>query len=85
MKYKINAKLVAIEDKKVITLPTSDGQEKKYLEYARAEFELDGMVNQLLQAMKETHSEDGGYQKTFSQSGASMKKDILETFWRRSS
>src|SRR5258705_12480866 len=46
--YKIDAKLVPIEDKKVITLPTSDGLEKKYLEYARVEFELEGVVNRLL-------------------------------------
>ena len=48
LKYKINAKLVPIENKKMIVLPTSDGQEKKYLEHAYAEFELDGMVNRLL-------------------------------------
>jgi len=48
LKYKINAKLVPIENKKVIGLPTSDGQEKKYLEQACAEFELDGMLNRLL-------------------------------------
>lgn len=42
-----------------------------------------GMVNQLLKAMKETGSEDGGFRKTFGQPGAAMKKDILETFWRR--
>ena len=48
LKYKINAKLVPIENKKVIGLPTSDGQEKKYLEQAYAEFELDGMLNRLL-------------------------------------
>jgi hypothetical protein len=41
------------------------------------------MVNQLLKAMKETGSEDGGFKKVFGQSGTAMKKDILETFWRR--
>ncbi len=41
------------------------------------------MINQLLKAMKETGSEDGGFRKVFGQSGAAMKKDILETFWRR--
>jgi uncharacterized protein (DUF1684 family) len=48
LKYKINAILVSIENKKVIGLPTSDGQEKKYLEHAYAEFELDGIPNRLL-------------------------------------
>ncbi|SRR5260221_9963835 len=38
--YRISAKLMSIENKKVIVLPTSDGLEKKYLEYAYAEFEL---------------------------------------------
>lgn len=42
-----------------------------------------GMVNQLLKAMKETGSEDGGFRKVFGQSGAAMRKEILETFWRR--
>ena len=32
----------------MIVLPTSDGKEKKYLEHAYAEFELDGIVNKLL-------------------------------------
>jgi uncharacterized protein (DUF1684 family) len=48
LKYKINANLVPIENKKVIALSTSDGLEKKYLEHAYAEFELDGMLNRLL-------------------------------------
>ena len=42
-----------------------------------------GMINQLLHAMKDTGSEDGGFTKVFGQSGAAMKKEILETFWRR--
>jgi len=48
LKYKITAKLVPIEKKKVIVLPTSDGKEKKYLEHAFAIFELDGILNRLL-------------------------------------
>jgi len=48
LKYKINAKLVPIENKKLIVLPTSDGLDKKYLEHAYAEFELDGNLNRLL-------------------------------------
>lgn len=42
-----------------------------------------GQVNDLLRAMKETGSEDAGYRKVFGQSGAAIKRDILETFWRR--
>jgi hypothetical protein len=40
LNYRISANLVPIENKKVIVLPTSDGLEKKYLEYAYAEFQL---------------------------------------------
>lgn len=46
--YRISAKLVAIENKKTILLPTSDGKEKSYLEYAYAEFEMQGVQNKLL-------------------------------------
>ena len=42
-----------------------------------------GMVNELLRAMKETGSEDAGFRKVFGQPGTAMKRDILETFWRR--
>ncbi len=48
LKYRINAGLVPIPNKKIILLPTSDGKEKKYLEHAYAEFELDGATNKLL-------------------------------------
>ena len=48
LKYKINAELEPIENKKMIVLPTSDGLEKKYLEHAYAEFKLDGMLHRLL-------------------------------------
>lgn len=48
VKYRIKAKLKPIDGKKVVLLATSDGKEQKYLEYAFAEFELDGVQNQLL-------------------------------------
>jgi uncharacterized protein len=48
LKFKVNANLVSIENKKVIVLPTSDGKEKKYLEYAFAEFKLEGKENKLV-------------------------------------
>lgn len=47
-KYRINAKLTEIEQKKAVALPTSDGKQKSYLAYAYAEFELDGVKNKLL-------------------------------------
>lgn len=47
-KYRINARLVPVENKQTRTLATSDGVEKRYLEYAFAEFELDGVKNRLL-------------------------------------
>jgi uncharacterized protein len=48
LKFKVNANLVPIENKKVVVLPTSDGKEKKYLEYAFAEFSLEEKENKLL-------------------------------------
>ena len=46
--YRISAKLIPIQNKKMMLLPTSDGKEKKYLEYAFAEFELNSTVCKLL-------------------------------------
>ncbi len=48
LNYRINATLTPIQDKNVIVLPTSDGKEQKYLEYARATFTLDGVECKLL-------------------------------------
>lgn len=47
-KYNIKAKLEPVEEKKVVLLGTSDGKEQKYLEYAYAIFDLDGIKNKLL-------------------------------------
>jgi len=46
--YRIQARLTPIENKKAISLPTSDGKQKSYLEYAYAEFEMQGERNKLL-------------------------------------
>ncbi len=46
--YKVTAKLVDVPSKKMILLPTSSGEEDRYLEFAYAEFELDGQTNKLL-------------------------------------
>jgi uncharacterized protein len=48
LKYRLVAELEPIESKKVVVLPTSDGLEQKYLEYAYAAFTLDGVENKLL-------------------------------------
>lgn len=48
LKYRISAKLVPIQNKKMIVLPTSDGKEERYLEYAFAEFELNNTPAKLL-------------------------------------
>ncbi len=48
IKYRISAKLISIEKKKMVLLPTSDGLERKYLEYAFAEFELNNTLCKLL-------------------------------------
>lgn len=47
-KYRVIAKLVPIENKKVISLTTSDASEQSYLEYAYAEFDLDNRKSRLL-------------------------------------
>lgn len=46
--YRIQARLTKIEQPKTISLPTSDNKEKSYLEYAYAEFELQGISGKLL-------------------------------------
>lgn len=46
--YRLSAKLETIEDKKVVRLPTSDGSEKEYLEFAYAEFDWKGTSCKLL-------------------------------------
>jgi hypothetical protein len=42
-----------------------------------------GKINDLLRTMKETGSEDAAYRQVFGQPGATIQKEILETFWRR--
>ena len=46
--YKITADLTPIESKKIVVLKTSDGKEDRYIDYAYAEFDLDGKRNKLL-------------------------------------
>lgn len=47
-KYKIIATLTPIQNKEVVVLTTNDGKEERYIQYAHAEFELDGVQNKLL-------------------------------------
>jgi uncharacterized protein len=46
--FRIQANLEPIENKKMLALPTSDGKEKRYIEYAYATFNLEGKKNKLL-------------------------------------
>lgn len=48
IRYKITAGLTPIPNKKVVLLSTSDGKEERYVEYAYAEFDLNGYHNKLL-------------------------------------
>jgi uncharacterized protein len=48
LNYRIVASLEYVEGRKVILLPTSDGKEQRYMDYAYAEFNLDGVSNRLL-------------------------------------
>ena len=48
VKYRIRATLVPIENKKVVNLTTSSGEQNRFLEYGWAEFELTGIKTRLL-------------------------------------
>jgi uncharacterized protein (DUF1684 family) len=53
--YKVKARILPIENKKVREVPLTDGSNQRYIEHAFAEFELGGKTNKLLllQAMDE--------------------------------
>lgn len=53
--YKVKARLIPIENKKVREVPLTDGSKQRYIEHSFAEFELGGKTNNLLllQAMDE--------------------------------
>ncbi|RIW17063.1 DUF1684 domain-containing protein [Algoriphagus lacus] len=53
--YKVKARVIPIENKKVREIPLTDGSKQRYIEHAYAEFELEGKTNKLLllQAMDE--------------------------------
>jgi uncharacterized protein (DUF1684 family) len=46
--YRVIAALHPVTERKVRTLTTNDGAQQRYLEYAYAEFKLDGAANKLL-------------------------------------
>lgn len=48
VRYKVTANLTPIKDKKAVSLMTNDGNEQHYVEYAYAEFDLNGLHNKLL-------------------------------------
>lgn len=54
--YRVKARLIPIENKKVREVPLTDGSKEKYIEHSYAEFELVGQTNKLLllQSVKET-------------------------------
>jgi uncharacterized protein (DUF1684 family) len=54
--YRVKARLVPIENKKVREVPLTDGSKEKYIEHSYAEFELGGKTNRLLllQSIKES-------------------------------
>lgn len=54
--YKVKARLIPIENKKVREVPMTDGTKERYIEHSYAEFELNGQTNKLLllQSVNET-------------------------------
>ena len=54
--YKVKARLIPIENKKVREVPMTDGSKERYIEHSFAEFELNGQTNKLLllQSVNET-------------------------------
>lgn len=47
IRYRVVANLHPVEQKKMVVLSTNDGKEQRYIEYAYAEFKLDGISNKL--------------------------------------
>jgi uncharacterized protein len=54
--FKVKARLIPIENKKVREVPLTDGSKERYIEHSYAEFDLGGKTNKLLllQSVKET-------------------------------
>lgn len=56
MSYRVRAKMVPVEDRRMLEIPMTDGTVEKYLKHSYAEFQLDGQPLRLLllQAAKES-------------------------------
>jgi uncharacterized protein (DUF1684 family) len=48
IKYRIVADLTPIQERKPVILSTNDGKEQRYIEYAYADFKLDGQASRLV-------------------------------------
>jgi uncharacterized protein len=48
IRFKVDARLIPIREKEMRTLATNDGLEKRYMEYAYAEFDLGNRTHRLL-------------------------------------
>ncbi len=48
IRYKLTAELIPVKNKKPVVLSTNDGKQQQYVEYAYADFDLDGYHNRLL-------------------------------------
>ena len=46
--YRVRARIEPVSDKKLLVLPTTTGQEEKYIRYGYAVFKLDGQLHRLL-------------------------------------
>ena len=46
--YRVRARIEPVKDKKLMVLPTSTGEEEKYIRYGYAVFELKGQLHRLL-------------------------------------
>jgi len=46
--YKVRARLTPIQNQKLLQMPTSTGEEEKYIRYAYADFEISGQAQRLL-------------------------------------
>jgi len=46
--YRVKARIIPVENKKVREVPLTDGSREKYIEHSYAEFELGGNINRLL-------------------------------------
>ncbi len=57
--YKVNARFEKTEEGQRLTLPTSDGKSRDYLEYGYASFELNGKENRLLVLEDVSNDEEG--------------------------